>query len=62
MASMAGPKLLGAPMAVVASFLFQIVVAIPALEHRQDSNNPFAPIDPQNWVSKRIHHISQDIL
>jgi hypothetical protein len=52
---MAGHKLLSAALiAVLASKLFDVVVAVPARVARQTSTDPFAPIDPQSWVSTYI--------
>jgi hypothetical protein len=49
---MAGHRLLGAAStAVLAGTLFDIALAIPAHVLRQTPSDPFAPIDPQNWVS-----------
>jgi hypothetical protein len=38
-------------MAILASSLLNVATAIPALVRRQNVTDPFAPIDPQNWVS-----------
>jgi M6 family metalloprotease-like protein len=48
---MAGNRHPKALMAVLAVTLLKTVSAVPALVPRQDVSNPFAPIDPQNWVN-----------
>jgi hypothetical protein len=51
---MANHKFAKASMAVLASTLLDVASAIPAIVSRQTSSDPFAPIDPQNWVSKSL--------
>lgn len=51
--SMAGYRLSSASMAVLAGTM-GLASAIPALVSRQTSADPFAPIDPQNWVSNHL--------
>jgi hypothetical protein len=52
---MAGHKILSAAsIAVLASKLFDVAVAVPARVPRQTLTDPFAPIDPQNWVSTYV--------
>jgi hypothetical protein len=48
---MAGHKLSGASMALLAGAMLNVVSAVPARVSRQLPLDPFAPIDPQNWVS-----------
>lgn len=47
---MASRKQCGAAVAVLASAMLNIATATAALVARQDSSDPFAPIDPQHWV------------
>jgi ABC-type taurine transport system ATPase subunit len=51
---MAVHKLSGASTAMLVATMMNVVSAVPARVLRQLPLDPFAPIDPQNWVSVRI--------
>lgn len=48
---MAGQRRSAASMVALASTIFNMASAVPAIARRQAPSDPFAPIDPQNWVN-----------